>query len=297
MKERIITGAVLVAVLFPLVILGGIPFYILIALAIGYAMFELLKASEGLKEKGAKKDRCLNWPLGLIIFTCLLTVIGAFYPYLLSLINGTGFKFLGVLTIPLIPFIVLAFTLFGASIFSERVKIEDVFMALAMSTFLMLGGQSFALISDMGLSFIIFVLLTCFLTDSGAYFVGFICSKNFKTHKLNERISPKKTIEGSIGGIVFGTLVPSLLTLISFLSLKNDGVYNLDFKFYLIIIIAFIMSLVAQIGDLTFSAIKRHFGIKDYSKLFPGHGGVLDRLDSILFNVIFFAMIVTLMVI
>ena len=53
------------------------------------------------------------------------------------------------------------------------------------------------------------------------------------------------------------------------------------------------MSLLAQLGDLTFSAIKRHYDIKDYSQLFPGHGGVLDRLDSILFNMIFFAVIIT----
>ena len=113
-----------------------------------------------------------------------------------------------------------------------------------------------------------------------------ICSKKFKTHKLNERISPKKTIEGSIGGIVFGTLIPFLLTYIPALRLETQNVYNIEINSIVILCLAFIMSVVAQLGDLTFSAIKRHFGVKDYSNIFPGHGGVLDRLDSILFNMI-----------
>ena len=292
MKERIITGAVLIALFIPLVILGGIPFYILIALAIGWATFELLRSTEGKIEKNVEKKRCLSWPKPLIIITCLLTVLGAFYPYFINLINNNSFTFSNFM-IPVIPFVLLSFTLFGASIFTEKVNIQDVFMAIAMSTFLMLGGQSVSLIRDMGLSFVLFVLLTCFVTDAGAYFVGFICTKNFKTHKLNERISPKKTIEGSIGGTLFGTFIPFLVTFIPVLGLNNDGIFGISLKWPVILLLAFIMSLLAQLGDLTFSAIKRHYDIKDYSQLFPGHGGVLDRLDSILFNMIFFAVIIT----
>lgn len=292
MKERIITGAVLIALFIPLVIIGGIPFYILIALAIAWATFELMKATEGKISKEDEKKRCLSWPKILIIFTCLLTSFGAFYPYFLNLFNGNGFEFSSFM-IPVVPFIILTFTLFGASIFNEKVHIQDVFMILAMSTFLMLGGQSVSLIRDMGLAFILFVLLTCFITDAGAYFVGYICTKNFKTHKLNERISPKKTIEGSIGGTVFGTFIPFLVTLIPSLSLVKDNLFGITITWPIVLLLAFIMSLLAQLGDLTFSAIKRHYEIKDYSQLFPGHGGVLDRLDSILFNMIFFAVIIT----
>ena len=291
MKQRVITGAILIALFAPFVILGGIPFTLLIMVAIGYAMFELMKATEGKIEKNDEKKRCLNWPKWLIISVCLLTMVGAVYPYLISLVNGNGFVFSNMI-IPLIPFVLLSFILFGGSVLSEKINIQDVFLVIAMSMFLMIGGQSLALIRDMGGAFIIFVLLTCFITDSGAYFTGYICSKNFKTHKLNERISPKKTIEGSIGGMATGTLIPFLLTLIPVLSLTNDKVFNISLDWWVVLILAFVMTITAQLGDLTFSAIKRHYDIKDYSQLFPGHGGVLDRLDSVLFNMIIFAVIV-----
>ena len=291
MKQRVITGAILIALFAPFVILGGIPFTLLITVAIGYAMYELMKATEGKIEKNDEKKRCLNWPKWLIISVCLLTMVGAVYPYLINLVNGNGFVFSNMI-IPIIPFVLLSFILFGGSVLSEKIDIQDVFLVIAMSMFLMIGGQSLALIRDMGGAFIIFVLLTCFITDSGAYFTGYICSKNFKTHKLNERISPKKTIEGSIGGMLTGTLIPFLLTLIPVLSLTNDKVFNISLDWWVVLILAFIMTITAQLGDLTFSAIKRHYDIKDYSQLFPGHGGVLDRLDSVLFNMIIFAVFV-----
>ena len=291
MKQRIITGAILIALFLPFVILGGIPYIILMTIAMGFGMFELLKATEGKIEKSDEKKRCLSWPKWIIALVIIITMVGSIYPYLISLMNGEGFTFSSV-TIPVIPFIVLAFLLFSGSVFSEKINIQDVLMVLGMSTFLMVGGQSLLLVRDMGGAFLVFVLLTCFITDAGAYFTGYLCTKNFKTHKLNERISPKKTIEGSIGGMVLGTLIPFLVTLIPLLSLENDAVYGITFKWWMIIILSFIMTITAQLGDLTFSAIKRHYDIKDYSQLFPGHGGVLDRFDSILFNMIFFSVIV-----
>ena len=291
MKQRIITGAILIALFLPYVILGGIPYTALMTVAIGFGMFELLKATEGKIEKNDEKKRCLSWPKWIIALVIIITMVGSIYPYLVSLVNGNGFTFSSV-TIPVIPFVVLAFLLFSGSVFSEKINIQDVTMVLGMSTFLMVGGQSLSLVRDMGGAFLVFVLLTCFITDAGAYFTGYICSKNFKTHKLNERISPKKTIEGSIGGMVLGTLIPFLVTLIPLLSLENDAVFGITLKWWMILILSFIMTITAQIGDLTFSAIKRHYDVKDYSQLFPGHGGVLDRIDSILFNMIFFSVIV-----
>lgn len=291
MKQRIITGAILIALFLPFVILGGIPYIILMTVAMGFGMYELLKATEGKIEKNEEKKRCLSWPKWIIALVIIITMFGSIYPYLVSLMNGEGFTFSGV-SIPVIPFIILAFLLFSGSVFSEKINIQDVLMVLGMSTFLMVGGQSLLLVRDMGGAFLVFVLLTCFITDAGAYFTGYLCTKNFKTHKLNERISPKKTIEGSIGGMILGTLIPFLVTLIPLLSLENDAVYGITFKWWMIIILSFIMTITAQLGDLTFSAIKRHYDVKDYSQLFPGHGGVLDRFDSILFNMIFFSVIV-----
>jgi len=291
MKQRIITGIILIAFFVPLVVLGGIPFYCLIAVAIGWAMYELMHATEGKILKTEEPKRCLNWPIFMIVLATFLTVVGVFYPHLNNIIDGNGF-ISSTLTLPIIPFVLLSFVLFGGTVLSERVNIQDVFMVLAMSIFLMIGGQSATLIRDLGGQFITFVLLTCILTDTGAYFVGMLCSKKFKTHKLNERISPKKTIEGSIGGIIFGTLIPFLITLIPAMKLKSTSLLSFELEWWIVLSLAFVMSIIAQLGDLTFSAIKRHYDIKDYSQIFPGHGGVLDRLDSILFNMIFFAVII-----
>ena len=97
-------------------------------------------------------------------------------------------------------------------------------------------------------------------------------------HKLAPTISPNKTIEGSIIGSLMGTMMGSAFY------------YNIIDKsnLWLVILISFILTILAQIGDLFFSSIKRSYKIKDFSNLIPGHGGVLDRLDSVLFVILGF---------
>ena len=110
------------------------------------------------------------------------------------------------------------------------------------------------------------------MSDTFAYFVGMLFGK----HKLIEDVSPKKTIEGSIGGIFF--CVVSFVVFGIIMDVFFDRSANILF----LAISAVAVSVVSQIGDLIMSVIKRHYGIKDYGKLFPGHGGMLDRFDSIL---------------
>lgn len=112
------------------------------------------------------------------------------------------------------------------------------------------------------------VLLVAFGTDIFAYFVGITMGK----HKLCPHLSPKKSVEGAIGGI-FGSILLSVLFMI----------YVLKEPWYLGLLIGLAGSVVAQLGDLSASAFKRQMGIKDYGKLIPGHGGILDRFDSVLF--------------
>ncbi len=113
------------------------------------------------------------------------------------------------------------------------------------------------------------VILTAFGTDTMAYFSGFLFGKT----KLCPKISPKKTVEGAIGG-AFGSIV-------------FCGLFGYFFAQDLLIhclLIGFIGSIAAQLGDLTASIFKRKMGIKDYGNLIPGHGGILDRFDSVLFT-------------
>ena len=96
----------------------------------------------------------------------------------------------------------------------------------------------------------------------------------FGKHKLNERISPKKTIEGAIGGFIIGTAI----------SFGFSCIFLKQLPIAFRLIAAVTMCIIGQTGDLAFSAIKRFYGVKDFGNIFPGHGGVLDRIDSISFN-------------
>ena len=116
------------------------------------------------------------------------------------------------------------------------------------------------------------IFIGAWITDIFAYFVGVFFGK----HKLIEDVSPKKTIEGSIGGIVFCAL--GYLTM----GLIVDKFFGCNANYLFLAVSGVIMSVISQIGDLIMSVIKRHYGIKDFGKLFPGHGGMLDRIDSIL---------------
>ncbi len=130
---------------------------------------------------------------------------------------------------------------------------------------------------EIGAYFIWLAFISAWACDTGAYFTGV----KFGKHKLTPNLSPKKTIEGSIGGILLATSVGAIYgKVISNLVNGYQGV-NLVFVCG---IICFIGSIFAQFGDLTASAIKRYTGIKDFGKIMPGHGGVLDRFDSVMFT-------------
>ncbi|MCD8203536.1 MAG: phosphatidate cytidylyltransferase [Coprobacillus sp.] len=124
---------------------------------------------------------------------------------------------------------------------------------------------------------VLYVFLADYLTDAGAYFVGMLFGKN----KLNVRISPKKTWEGFIGGIVVSFVISFLFAYI--LAVCDYPVCSvLDAShWYLILILSFIIPLFATLGDFIFSSVKRTYEIKDFSHIIPGHGGVLDRIDSL----------------
>jgi phosphatidate cytidylyltransferase len=129
-------------------------------------------------------------------------------------------------------------------------------------------------IRTISLSLVFYALLLIWSTDIGAYFAG----RFFGKRKLWPLISPKKTIEGSIGGTVFAVFIV-VLFYVAF-----QGKYiatNVDFSIYLVASI--LLSIFGQIGDLVESAFKRSFDVKDSGGILPGHGGILDRFDSLLF--------------
>ena len=126
----------------------------------------------------------------------------------------------------------------------------------------------------------VFIFIIAFITDTYAYIGGCLVGRR----KLTS-ISPKKTIEGSIIGTIFGTVVGGVYY------------YNLvpNVTFFETIVLCFVLTILSEIGDLFFSSIKRYFDKKDYSNLMPGHGGILDRFDSVIYVSLGLALILSFM--
>ena len=151
--------------------------------------------------------------------------------------------------------------------------LSQLYIALpfAMINVVAFRSEGGVTVYDSMLPLSIFIFL--WTNDTGAYLSGSLFGK----HKLNERVSPKKTVEGAIGGWLCGGIISFVYA--SFLNYFGLGLP-------LIIISSIVLPIVSQVGDLTFSLIKRNFHVKDFSNLIPGHGGLLDRFDSVLFTIL-----------
>ena len=137
----------------------------------------------------------------------------------------------------------------------------------AFSSFLRLLDQ------DLPRGFLLLPFIFSFMSDTGGYFVG----RTFGKHKLAPHISPKKTVEGAFGGLLGNAIGGVVFAFVM-------GTWCGESMDYLgIIVLGLVCSVLAQLGDLSFSLIKREYGIKDYGKLFLEHGGVLDRFDSVIY--------------
>lgn len=162
--------------------------------------------------------------------------------------------------------LLLTFTVFNHKYFN----IVNAAVLMFASIYIGYGFNFLILIRDMGLDTIFYLLMVIWSTDSGAYLIG----KTFGRNLLAPAISPKKTIEGMVGGVATALLVSSLYVRII---QPNLGPVNHVW------ILTIVISLFGQFGDLVESAIKRHFKVKDSGNVIPGHGGILDRFDSTIF--------------
>lgn len=253
MKQRIITGLILIAAILPCIIIGNIPFQILVGLIAGAAVFEMLSICD------RPKANIYLYPL-----------VGLFVFYSLYFENG--------LMISSATIIVYLIVLLACSMFDYGMNFNRLCYYFTTAVLIAMGiHMVYQLRTTYGFEHIILLALATFGTDTGAYFTGIFFGK----HKLSPRLSPKKTIEGSIGGIILGTV----------LSVAFGSYIKMDIPTIFLLGICLILTITSQIGDLTFSSIKRTFEVKDYSQLLPGHGGVLDRFDSFLFNAMVFGLL------
>lgn len=279
MKNRIITGLLIGLIVIPLILIGGIPFMIAIAILLGGVAHEV---------SNIKKNHIL-----IKILTILLVVGTTIYNY---------FNLNNSLQTPTLLVFLPIFIYYLIALWYEKLDFKEATF-LSMFVILMnLFSNSILFIRSINdnANALAFVILTTCSVDTFALFVG--CK--FGKHKLNPRISPKKSIEGSIGGIVCSLALAFLFNLFFpiFETAETTNVLNLAYNTNLtiieplkVLIITFALTIVGQLGDLVFSMIKRHYEIKDFSNLLPGHGGLTDRIDSICFNSIFFEIIFILL--
>ena len=148
-----------------------------------------------------------------------------------------------------------------AAVYMSVTYVTVSFTSMALTRYMQNGAYIFGI-----------VFVAAWMCDIFAYFTG----RFFGKHKLAPHLSPKKTIEGSIGGIIFSILGCMLY---GFVVSKATG---LNARYLVLAALGLVLSVISQIGDLWASLIKREYGIKDYSRMLPGHGGVMDRFDSIL---------------
>lgn len=165
-------------------------------------------------------------------------------------------------------------------LFSSKIVIKDVIVSYSLTALITWSLSCLIKLRNFGGVYGGFFVLLAFgaawFTDTGAYFCGVIFGK----HKLCETISPKKTIEGFWGGSVFCVLFLNLTALI----FENCVfIRDVSVNYFYVTIIALFGSVISMIGDLSFSLLKRGYNIKDFGSAIPGHGGILDRFDSVIF--------------
>ena len=254
MKQRIITAVIAAALFIPIVVLGGLPFTILVYAMAAVGLFEILRMK------------------GLSIFSvhgCI--TLFALFAFLLPskwanpLMETTGYTKIDLALIAVL--LLLTYTV----VVKNRYTFEDAAFSILGALYVGIGFFYFieTRLVENGLQYVIFALLIIWTTDSGAYFTG----KKFGKKKLWPEISPNKTIEGFLGGIAAA---------INF-ALVFQWITPISSSYTILIIVTILASVFGQVGDLVESALKRQFNVKDSGNLLPGHGGILDRFDSLLF--------------
>ena len=264
MKTRVISAIIMLIILIPICIIGGVTF------SLGTLAIGLLALKEMLDIRETKKP----FPFFMKLLSYLTITIMILTNYNSNIFEYVlDYKFISItLFLVLIPLI----------IYHDRNKysINDAMYLVGVLFFLGTAFNLLILVRNYNLLYLIFLVLITVITDTFAYITGSYIGKT----KLSPYISPKKTWEGLLGGTFFGVLISSMF---------YYQVINTNVDVFMLAIMVTALSLLGQAGDLVFSSFKRYYDKKDFSNLIPGHGGILDRIDSLIFVLLGFVLVIS----
>ncbi|MDE6781476.1 MAG: phosphatidate cytidylyltransferase, partial [Ruminococcus sp.] len=260
---------------------------IAVAVIIAIMLYELLRA--------VKMNKCI--PVLIASEVCGISVPFIYDNYFVDSIKSPDSSMIyanGTLNIILFAITLLcAFVIFVTWLKKHKeIRYEQVFFVLAVMILVPQAMSTMIRINNLnsekpeGLFLLIMGLCGAWIADTGAYFSGVALGK----HKLCSEISPKKTVEGFIGG----TLTTGIVYAVAFTMYYGGG--NFDLQYTLItFVLGAVCAVIGTVGDLSASMVKRQIGFKDYGRIMPGHGGLMDRFDSILFVLPTFYAFITLL--
>ena len=259
MKKRVVSAFLMILIFALCIIISSKIFAILMLICGNLCLKELID----IKYK--------NKYIDFVKFVCYLSIS-------ILILNGVFFKFNTLFTLIFPILSIITPIIFYNN--NDKYNMEDSLYLIGITFFLGIAFNIIVYLREIDIALCLYIFLVACLTDTYAYIGGSLIGR----HKLTE-ISPKKTIEGSILGSFMGTILASIyyLTVID---------ANNIFK---VLLMTFILTVLSEFGDLVFSSIKRHFKIKDYSNIIPGHGGMLDRFDSIIYVALSYVLVLTIM--
>jgi len=290
-NKRLMTGLLLISIIVPIISVPSLVnvFEFIMAFFVIGASIEFLNMFE--KESPlSKRFRFVTILSALLIHVSIAGLMGWNQ-------SPVTFENRGLLHVT-IPFMLVG--LFIYFVLSQNFSVTNVGKALLVMIYVGFGSASIVLLRLIGVRFIVYMLLISTLTDTFAFVIGM----KFGKHKMAPNISPKKSWEGAIGGSIVATIIASIFamyygdifvvgtflgdlfnssgekTLLDRLLIGSNISFEVQFIF--VFILTFFATIVSQFGDLMASKLKRHYQIKDFGSIFPGHGGIMDRFDSVM---------------
>lgn len=249
MSERIITALVIGIIMIPFILYGSWPLLILLLLLTYRTMFEFLRM-KNIQSKSVE---------GLLIYFAVTCVV-----LMRQVVSWIPDQMNEYYIFAFIVFLILTF-----ATLDRNFNYDDAGFSVLGIIYVGFGFYSMYHIREASLALLLFIVLSTWASDSGAYLIG----KNIGKRKLAPSLSPNKTVEGSIAGILFAMIMAVIFLLFAQFTYSN----------IIMVLMAGIISIAGQLGDLIESGLKREYNIKDSGRILPGHGGFLDRFDSLLF--------------